>query len=95
MNPSAAQRSHGGRLLPVGLMSGVVFAFLFSSWPVVGIMASGSILWVDAKKRQARLSQADGLRVAAGWFLAVMLCNLLLNWDSFQAGFIAGWLAAP
>jgi len=95
MNASTAQRRRIGGPWSVGLTSGLVFAFLFSSWPVVGAMASGWILWTEAKKRHAQLSQADVFRAAAGWFLAVMLCNLLLNWDSFQTGFIAGWQAAP
>jgi hypothetical protein len=59
------------------------------------MVASGWMLWADAKKRQTQLSETDRLRMAAGWFLAAIFCNLLMNWDSFQTGLIAGWQAAP
>ena len=77
------------------MASGLVCVLLFPSWPFVGLIASGWILWADANKRAARLSEADLLRVAVGWILAVMLGNLLMNWGSFQSGFVAGWQAAP
>jgi hypothetical protein len=95
MTTSTLQRSHGDRPLLVGIKSGGAFAVLFSSWPLVSMVASGWMLWADAKKRQTQLSETDRLRMAAGWFLAAIFCNLLMNWDSFQTGLIAGWQAAP
>ena len=94
MTTSEIQSRRINRLWSVGLASGVAFAMLFSAWPIVVLMVSGWIIWTETKKQEARLSEADKLRVAGGWFLAVMLCNLLLNWSSVQAGFIAGWQAA-
>ena len=75
------------RLWLNGLASGASAVLLPSAAAVVVFFA---VSW----RRVDRLTLAGFVRLAAGFMLAMILCNILKEWPAFHAGFIDGLHAA-
>jgi hypothetical protein len=89
---SSIERKEHRKFIVVGLIIGAAAVFFDTAW---GTFSSAFVLWILLEKRKDELSLGDVLRFAAGWLLAVMICNILMQPAAFLAGFVDGWNAGP
>jgi hypothetical protein len=87
MTLSIVEKKDRRDIAVAGLLSGVSTAFV---WPW-GYFVCCLIIWSHFGKRIGRFSPADTARFVAAWMFALLISNILMNWDAFNAGFISGW----